>query len=258
MVQILIQGLMTKRKTSWTVPLMAIILVLLILNCQETITEDSSPGLYLPKGFEATVVIDSLRGHARQLAVNDNGDIYVKLKHADGIFGNTALRDTNGDGKADLIQSFGEDTHDGPLGAGMTIWKGYLYFSSQRIVYRIKLETDQLIPEGKLDTILIDTFGNGFREHIAKPIVFGPDERMYIPFGAPSNACQEPKRTPGAPGLDPCPQLENYAGVWHFDPHQLYQQQSDGIHYASGIRSLVCMDWHYQGFQSVCRNARAR
>ncbi|MEJ7682382.1 MAG: hypothetical protein WKG06_31930 [Segetibacter sp.] len=36
-------------------------------------------GLYLPTGFEAVVVADSI-GPARHIAVNDNGDIYVKLR----------------------------------------------------------------------------------------------------------------------------------------------------------------------------------
>lgn len=35
-------------------------------------------GLFLPDGFEALVVADSV-GRARHLAINDNGDIYIKL-----------------------------------------------------------------------------------------------------------------------------------------------------------------------------------
>ena len=38
-------------------------------------------GLFLPGNFEAVVVVDSIGG-ARHLAVNDNGDIYVKLRAA--------------------------------------------------------------------------------------------------------------------------------------------------------------------------------
>jgi hypothetical protein len=37
-------------------------------------------GLYLPDGFGAVVVIDSI-GPSRHLAVKENGDIYVKLNH---------------------------------------------------------------------------------------------------------------------------------------------------------------------------------
>jgi hypothetical protein len=36
-------------------------------------------GLFLPEGFEALVVTDSI-GRARHIAVNENGDIYVKLR----------------------------------------------------------------------------------------------------------------------------------------------------------------------------------
>src|SRR6266498_3581942 len=63
-------------------------------------------GLFLPDDFEAVVVADSIGG-ARHLAVNDNGDIYVKLRSAYPDGGNVALRDENNDGKADIIKRFG-------------------------------------------------------------------------------------------------------------------------------------------------------
>ena len=60
-------------------------------------------GLFLPGDFEALVVADSV-GPARHIAVNDNGDIYVKLRYSKrGGGGNVALRDSTGDGKADII-----------------------------------------------------------------------------------------------------------------------------------------------------------
>jgi hypothetical protein len=62
--------------------------------------------LFLPVGFKLAVVVNNLSGKARHLAVNTNGDIYVKLRFPDSIGGNVALRDTNNDGKADIIQKF--------------------------------------------------------------------------------------------------------------------------------------------------------
>jgi len=41
-------------------------------------SDPDNGGLTFPDGFEAVVVVDSL-GPARHLAVNNNGDIYVKL-----------------------------------------------------------------------------------------------------------------------------------------------------------------------------------
>src|ERR1043166_961295 len=65
-------------------------------------------GITLPPGFRALVVADNLlanrpRDALRFITVAPNGDIYVKST-ADGIF---ALRDTNGDGRADEIKTFG-------------------------------------------------------------------------------------------------------------------------------------------------------
>src|SRR5205823_2274172 len=65
--------------------------------------DSQTAGLFLPDNFQAVVVVDSLEGRARHLAVNDNGDIYVKLRFPDSIGGNVALRDTNNDGRADII-----------------------------------------------------------------------------------------------------------------------------------------------------------
>ena len=62
--------------------------------------------LALPDGFEAVVVVDSM-GRARHLAVNENGDIYMKLRGVVPGGGSVALRDTTGDGKADIIKYFG-------------------------------------------------------------------------------------------------------------------------------------------------------
>ena len=61
----------------------------------------------MPRGFEAMVVADSI-GRTRHIAVNYNGDIYVKLRSSpEGEPGNVAIRDTNRDGKADIIKRFG-------------------------------------------------------------------------------------------------------------------------------------------------------
>ena len=103
-----------------------------------------------------------------------------------------------------------------------------------------------MIPAGPLETVVLDDHSHGSHEHIAKPIAFDNDGNLYVPFGAPSNACQEPKRTPFQAGLNPCPQLIDHAGIWKFDAHQLNQTQADGEPYATGIRSLVAMDWNMQ------------
>src|SRR5215813_3245659 len=75
-------------------------------------------GLFLPGDFEAVVVVDSV-GTARHLAVNDNGDIYVKLRASYPDGSNVALRDENNDGKADVIKKFSVYTDSFGYGTAM-------------------------------------------------------------------------------------------------------------------------------------------
>ncbi|MEK6781166.1 MAG: c-type cytochrome [Bacteroidota bacterium] len=201
-------------------------------------------GLFLPENFEAVVVADST-GSARHMAVSDIGDIYIKLRSPTpkGIL---AIRDTNHDGKADSITTFGDYFDTGSYGTAMRIHNGYLYFSTAGEVYRIKLTPGKLIPKGKVDTILIDDYKHdkhGY-EHIAKPIALDDKGNIYVPFGAPGDVCQVMNRIPGSPGEDPCSQLEEHGGIWKFDANKTGQTQKDGSRYATGIRSIVAMEWN--------------
>ena len=220
----------------------------LFLACQQPpeirLDLEKDGGLVLPNGFEAVAVINRLDGQARHIAVSDNGDIYVKLRRPGKDGGNAVLRDTDGDGRADVVKKFGKYPVHGNYGTGMRIHRGYLYYSSQAAVYRQKLTPGEMIPESEMETIVIDDHEKTSREHIAKPMAFDDQGYLYVPFGGPSNACQEPKRTPGAPGQDPCPQLETYAGVWRFYADRPNQLQSEAYRFATGIRSLVGLEWN--------------
>ena len=67
---------------------------------------------------------------------------------------------------------------------------------------------------------------------------------LYVNVGAPSNACQEPDRRPGAKGQDPCPLLEKNGGIWKFDENKLGQKQEDGTRFATGLRQMPGIAWH--------------
>lgn len=210
-------------------------------------TDADNGGLFLPEGFGAIVVIDSI-GPSRHLAVRDNGDIYVKLSIREGIRGNVALRDTDQDGKANIVQRFGEYPNDGTFATEMRIHNGYLYYSSELVVYRQKLTPNKLIPEGKPETILTDRFP--LRWHNAKSLAFDKEGGMYVTFSAPTNACENwntvknKKSYAGVKGYSPCRDLRDFGGVWRFDADKLGQFQSDGKKYATGLRSIVAMTWN--------------
>ncbi|MEM7367634.1 MAG: PQQ-dependent sugar dehydrogenase [Bacteroidota bacterium] len=204
----------------------------------KALTSDADNGtLNLPDGFGAIVVADTI-GRARHIAVRDNGDIYVKLRKLQNGHGILALRDTDGDGRIDQTDGFGEFT-----GTGIAIHDGYLYATSDSSVYRYELVEGQLLPKlpGQLMVGGFPIQG----QHAAKPLTFDGMDNMYVNIGAPSNACQEEMRTKGSPGLDPCPQLDRQAGIWRFSASQPGQTQiADGHRYATGIRNAMALDWN--------------
>lgn len=231
-----------------------LVLALFLVQCQSKDSfiipnpDSDNGGLFLPDGFGAVVVVDSV-GASRHIAVNDNGDIYVKLRLATGDLGNVALRDTNNDGKADVVERFGDYQNDGIFATEMRIHKGYLYFSSEHVVYRQKLIPGQLIPDGIPEMILIDSYPT--RWHNSKVLAFDNDGGMYVTFSAPTNVCEDWKTvTDGTvinvKGEFPCSQLEILGGIWRFDDSKLNQTQADGVRYATGLRSVVGMSWNQE------------
>ena len=218
------------------------ITLLLIYSCQNN---NYNTIINLPDGFVSTVYVDSIAESVRHMAVKKNGDLYVKFRRQsdDGIL--AAVRDNNHDGYADSIVKFGQyhNPQRGSYSTGSRIHKGYLYYSSQLTVYRVKLDDKNLVPSSKPEIIVIDDHEHGSHEHIAKPIAFDDEGFIYVPFGSPNNACQDPKRTPLIPGRDPCPDLLRHGGIWKFKADKLNQTQKDGQLFATGLRSIVAMDW---------------
>lgn len=193
-------------------------------------------GITLPTGFAATVLSEGV-GKARHAVVAPNGDVYVKLNQlADGK-GIVRLRDTNNDGKVDATTAFGTFK-----GTGLAIANGYLYASSDTSIYRYPMKNGAVDESAQPETIVTGlTFQ---RTHAAKSIALDDAGKLYVNFGAPSNACQERDRVKGSPAQNPCPLLEDYGGIWQFDANRKNQRQSDGTRYATGIRNAVALEWN--------------
>ncbi len=196
--------------------------------------EDDS--LTLPSGFQAVVVVDSL-GRGRHLAVRDNGDIYVHLgSRTEDDHSIIAMRDTSGDGKIDIKESFAPFP-----GTGIKIHKDHLYFATKGRIYRSPLLAEQLLPAPQIDTIALLEGAEG--GHSEKTFTFDQAGNMYVNVGSFSNACQEEKRTKGSPGIDPCVELETRAGIWKFNDSEREQVQTRDMRYATGIRNAVAITW---------------
>jgi glucose/arabinose dehydrogenase len=198
---------------------------------------DEDAGIRVPERFDAKVFAEDV-GRARHIAVRDNGDVYVALRQPAEGGGVAALRDRDGDGTADQVAYFGEHA-----GTGIAIRDGFLYASSDRAIFRYPLpEGDELLPQSGPETVAL-----GFpeqRSHASKAFTIDDAGNLYVNVGAPSNACQAEDRTRGSPGQEPCPLLDDHAGIWRFDADKTGQSFADGERFATGTRNVVALDWN--------------
>jgi len=212
----------------------AALAALLVASTPQTTKPVCAPdnvGLTLPSGFCALLVAESI-GPSRHMVVLENGDVLVAVTGQRG--GVRLLRDTTGDGKADIVRSFGIGG-----GTGIAFAGEYLYFATNDAVVRWHWQIGALEPPGGPDTVVRGLTSQ--REHAAKSIVVGSDGQLYVNIGAPSNSCQVQDRIPESPGKDPCPLLDIAGGIWRFDPRHGGQTQVDGQRFATGLRNAVAL-----------------
>lgn len=200
-------------------------------------------GITLPEGFRAVLVAEEVVG-ARHIDVAPNGDVFVARRNTRSgpdrttvPGGVTVLRDTDGDGRADQREDWGENGGNEVLVSG-----GFLWFAPDDAVLRYPLEDGAMQPSGPPDTIVSNL--PDARNHAAKSLALGPDGALYVNIGSPSNACMQEARTPESPGMDPCPELETRAGIWRFDAQRTGQIQADGERFATGLRNTVALRMH--------------
>jgi glucose/arabinose dehydrogenase len=196
-------------------------------------------GITLPEGFCAIVFADSL-GRARHLEVASNGDVLVALRNVRNRDrsvtpgGVVVLRDSDGDGVADMEERWGVTGGNEVLLDGET-----LYFAPDDAVLRYTLPAGSMTPSAGPDTVVSGLPAD--RNHTAKSLAVDDAGNIYVNIGAPSNACQETPRSQESPGLDPCPQLDDRGGVWRFSGAAMHQAQTDGMRFATGLRNVVAL-----------------
>ena len=195
------------------------------------------PAITVPEGFCARVYHPGV-GAARQLAVASNGDVFVAVRNTGNQRGGVvALRDFDGDGRADQTESWGDNG-----GSGIALADGVLYFATDNAVLRYSIAPGSLTPSGAPETI-VDGLPSD-RNHASKSIALHPDGSVFVGIGSPSNACQSIPRTAGLAGKDPCREREIRAGIWRFSTDQAGQTQADGERFAAGVRNAGAIAVH--------------
>jgi glucose/arabinose dehydrogenase/mono/diheme cytochrome c family protein len=205
-------------------------------------TEDNG-GLTLPPGFCATVFADNI-GHARHLVVAPNGVVYVNT-WSGRYYGNdtppaggflVALRDTTGNGRADVVQRFGDSVQTGGTGGtGITVYRGALFAEANDRIVRYSLPSTGIVPTEAPTVILSGLPLTG--DHPMHPFVIDAQGAMYVNSGSATNACQVQNRIPNSPGGNPCTELKTRAGIWRYDANRPGQRFSPAERFVTGLRN---------------------
>jgi glucose/arabinose dehydrogenase/cytochrome c5 len=212
------------------------------MHAAPLVPDPDNGGITLPPGFRALVVADNLgarrqvgknKDRLRFLTIATNGDLYVK-SYVDGIL---ALRDTNGDGRVDVVQNFGS----GP-GTCVAIHDGWLYYSTRTGVYRYKYTPGELVPAGEPETIVSGLPAG--TQHDAKCFAFDDQGRLLVEVGSPYNVYSDGDRQRGAKGKDATEFLKTHGGFWRFDANQTNQTLTNAFHFSTGHRHSLAVAWN--------------
>src|SRR6476620_1845823 len=204
------------------------------------ICDPDNGGLNLPGGFCALVVYDAKTAtgapaRIRDIAVAPNGDVFV-ADQSPGGGGVLALRDTNGDGKADETTRFGTSP-----GNGIYFRSPYLYFAPNDRVERYLMSPDSLTPVAGPEVIVSGLPATG--NHVTKTILVTESGTLFVGVGSSTDSCQAMPGVPGSLGIDPCPDLvlPIRAGIWRYDANLPGQVHSAANRFATELRNMVAL-----------------
>ncbi len=173
--------------------------------------------LNLPEGFSIEVFADGIDG-ARSMAMGDDGTLFVSTRTENLVY---AVQDRDNDFKADRIMVL--DSLEVPN--GIAYRKGSLYVAEVGRLLRYDAIEKNLdsVPE---PVVVYDDYPTEFH-HGWKYIAFGPDDKLYVPVGAPCNIC------------DSTVVDKRYATITRMDV-----DGSNREIVAHGVRNSVGFTWH--------------
>lgn len=134
----------------------------------------------LPAGFKISIYAKDVYG-ARSLVRGTKGTIFVGSRSAGNVY---ALVDSNNDYKNDKVIKIASNLNSPN---GVAFYKGSLYVAEiNRILRYDNIEKNLNNPPKPV--IVNDSFPD-IGHHGWKYIAFGPDNKLYVPVGAPCNIC---------------------------------------------------------------------
>ena len=184
--------------------------------CNENVNPENPSDIKLPPGFKIEVYADNIP-NARSLALSPNGILFVGTRESTVY----AVTDANKDYKADEVITIATGLNSPN---GVAFRDGSLYVAEISKVWRYDNIEDNL-KNPPAPVLISDGFPTE-THHGWKFIAFGPDDKLYVPVGAPCNICLREED-------------ERYASIMRMNV--------DGSNlevFSHGIRNTVGFDWH--------------
>ncbi len=186
----------------------------------EVVQIPKNPVLRVPPGFTVNVFAEGLDA-PRWLALTPSGDVLVTETRQNRI---RLLRDSNGDGVADVRQTFASQTNGLNIPFGMAFADNSFFLGNTDAVLRFPYTKGQQQLTGSGEKI-VDLPGGGYNQHWTRNVLVSPDRnKLYVSVGSQSNADEEPLPRASV-------QVMNLDGS---------QQET----FAYGLRNPVGLDFH--------------
>src|SRR5213080_946696 len=198
---------------------------ILAINRARVVDRPAGTQLQVPPGFKIELYASGFRD-PRFLLTAPKGDIFVVESRANQI---KVLRDTNGDGKPDVTETFAEGGLNKPFGIAFYPPGGdpqFLYVANTDGVIRFPYRNGDLKARGPTEQLGVHLSGGAalLRSggHWTRDIVFSPDsKKMYVSIGSRSNVSDSASEA-------------DRARIFEFNP-----DGTDRKVYAWGIRNAV-------------------
>jgi len=170
----------------------------------------------MPPGFQIDVYAENVP-NARSLTRGPRGTVFVGSRQAGSVY---ALVDADGDHRAERTLLIAQNMNSPN---GVAIRQGSLYVAEIDRILRYD-DIENRLENPPSPVVVSDRFPTE-THHGWKYIAFGPDDRLYVPVGAPCNNClrEDPR----------------FASIMRMQP--------DGGNleiYVRGVRNTVGFDWH--------------